>query len=480
MDYINPSSRIGQSITTPIGDIVLSEMLGHGSFAVVYKGATQSQPDKSYAIKTLFKQNLTPKQLQIQKVEAALHTKVSSHPNVITLHCVTEDDDCVYLVLDYWRNGDLFDTLIDDINPITGSAPKESIELFRQIVSAIQWCHKQGVYHRDLKPENILLDRDDKTGKIRAGIADFGLATDDEFSSDYACGSLRYMSPQCFSPISGKAAGYSTSANDVWSLGIILINLLTRKNPWSEPSENDPMYQEWSSGSEEIRFNLFVKQFSLSKEIDEIIRGCFALEMTDRISVDNLALAIENIISKDIEVIVQPDAELDSVAVPSMTIPNESHITWNDSEMNFLDEPFPSTPTTVNNDQLPFRIDDFRLHASPPPVNTENAIPSTPINNNPLPVKAHQKKKRTKRNKISKAVHSPSSSIIAPPTTPVKTEKSIVAPQPKVSSILGWVVASIKSLNLNETTTIPCGSSKDLADEVSRSASSYGFIVMYQ
>jgi serine/threonine protein kinase len=292
------------------------------------------------------------------------------------------------------------------------------------------------------------------------------------------------MSPQCFSPISGKTAGYSTSANDVWSLGIILINLLTKKNPWSEPSENDPMYQEWSNGSEESRFSLFVKQFSLSKEIDEIIRGCFALEMTDRISVDNLALAIDNIISKDIEVIVQPEAEPDSVAVPSISIPsriNDSHITWNDSEMNFLDEPFPTT-STVNSDQLPFRIDDYQLRPSTPPVNADNAVPSTPINNNPLPVKAAHKKKRTKRSKVRNVVEPPSSSIIAPPTTPVKLEKAIIASQPKVSSILGWVVASIRSLNLNEsTTTTACGASTgDLAEEVSRSASSYGFIVMYQ
>ncbi|KAJ3258631.1 hypothetical protein HK103_003420 [Boothiomyces macroporosus] len=100
-----------------------------------------------------------------------------------------------------------------------------------QIANGVDTMHSVGIFHRDLKPENILIDE-----RNQIKISDFGLATCHKSSFEFKCGSAKYMSYEC---MNNTDTAYSTAANDIWSLGIVFINLVVCKNPWLKPTPRD-------------------------------------------------------------------------------------------------------------------------------------------------------------------------------------------------------------------------------------------------
>ncbi|KNZ48203.1 uncharacterized protein VP01_5837g1 [Puccinia sorghi] len=130
------------------------------------------------------------------------------------------------------------------------SNPTDVKVVFRQITSALDFCHGQGIAHRDIKPENILCGPD-----IQVYLADFGLATTEYQSTSFECGTRAYMGPgkiPWWSVHSGgilqPVASYNNFLNDTWSLGVVLMSLLTTRRPWDEASPAD------------AKFNRFVMQ----------------------------------------------------------------------------------------------------------------------------------------------------------------------------------------------------------------------------
>lgn len=176
------TSLAGQSIDN--GRLTLIKMIGAGGYGAIYHGI-DTRTRTSYAVKVLDKRSN-----QRWSREAHLHLKVSSHPNVVTLHKILEDSsNLVYLVLDYCPGGDL-NTMLMDTRIFAGE--NELIKsVFLQIVGAVEHCHSKGVYHRDLKPENILCSKDGS----RVFLADFGLASQSTSSTSFATGTSQYMSP---------------------------------------------------------------------------------------------------------------------------------------------------------------------------------------------------------------------------------------------------------------------------------------------
>ncbi|KAL1730996.1 kinase-like domain-containing protein [Schizophyllum commune] len=131
----------------------------------------------------------------------------------------------VYVVLNLCDGGDLFSAITERNLYFGNDALIKSV--FLQILDAVHHCHSKGVYHRDLKPENIFCSKDGAT----IYIGDFGLATDKEITKDYGCGSKFYMSPECI----GKEivlGEFSNARSDIWSLGVVLTNLVSGRNPW--------------------------------------------------------------------------------------------------------------------------------------------------------------------------------------------------------------------------------------------------------
>ncbi|PIO02784.1 hypothetical protein AB205_0138500, partial [Aquarana catesbeiana] len=125
--------------------------------------------------------------LQVEREIAIL--KLIEHPHVLKLHDVYENKKYLYLVLEHVSGGELFDYLVKK-GRLT---PKEARKFFRQIISALDFCHSHSICHRDLKPENLLLDE-----KNNIRIADFGMASLQVGDSllETSCGSPHYACPE--------------------------------------------------------------------------------------------------------------------------------------------------------------------------------------------------------------------------------------------------------------------------------------------
>ncbi|KAJ1305826.1 hypothetical protein OPQ81_010553 [Rhizoctonia solani] len=233
---------------------------------------------RSFAIKCLSRESLTPESLAVQMLEATIHGSLPVHPNVVSLHAALESPSCLFLVLEYVRGPDLFyfleqsrDTLppsplseeheheftprapshvpqenrtpptpslLSALGPSLILSPtrlKLIASMFRQMCDAVAACHTHGVSHRDIKPENFIVTESESEGRrVVVKLSDFGLATSDDESADMDCGSAPYMSYECRN---NCAPTYKPRAADVWSLGIVLINMLYHVNPWSDTFE---------------------------------------------------------------------------------------------------------------------------------------------------------------------------------------------------------------------------------------------------
>lgn len=171
----------------------------------------------------------------------------------------------MYLILEYCES-DLFDSIVTGVYE-----EHKALRLFAQLATSIQYCHDNGIYHRDLKPENILV-----TSEINPHVrlSDFGLSTSDKYSSEFGCGSVRYMSPECLANNDITEEFYNCQSNDVWSLAIILINMLTGKNPWVEPCNTDKHFKSHLL-SKNRRIDSFQKLFKFSIPFCKVLRSVF-------------------------------------------------------------------------------------------------------------------------------------------------------------------------------------------------------------
>ena len=135
-----------------------------------------------------------------------------------------------YLVLEYAKKGELFNYLYWAKE---GLSEKFSKFIFSKIVKGIQACHNAGICHRDLKMENILLD-----DKYNPKICDFGFATFNTGKLNEPLGTLNYAAPEILlnNPYDGFKA-------DIFSLGVVLLNLATCKNGFLEATKRDPYYR---------------------------------------------------------------------------------------------------------------------------------------------------------------------------------------------------------------------------------------------
>ena len=160
--------------------------------------------------------------------------KKLDHPNIINLYEVYESKNSIYLIMEKCNGGELFDNIIEHITKGKMYSEKQASEIILQILSAINYCHKNGICHRDLKPENILLlNKENENGENnKIKIIDFGLSqyiSDKKLNS--RVGTAYYVSPEVLS-------GEYSEKCDVWSIGIILCVLLTGEPPFNGANDS--------------------------------------------------------------------------------------------------------------------------------------------------------------------------------------------------------------------------------------------------
>ncbi|KAK4078069.1 hypothetical protein Purlil1_12090 [Purpureocillium lilacinum] len=293
------------------GRLRLAEILGTGSYGIVYL-AVDLETGARYAVKCLTKLDadgnaLGCRLLTYQQREIRLHCLVSAHPNVVSIIDILDDCDCTYVVMEYCAEGDLFQNITESDQFVGNDEACKRV--FLQLLDAVAYCHVYGIYHRDLKPENILVSGEGQTVKL----ADFGLATSDERSADYGCGSTFYMSPECLDSTVGEHPYYMCAPNDVWSLGIILINLTCGLNPWEQASFDDRAYRSYTGSR-----NFFKDILPLSAELVDVLLQVFNPDPERRITLSELRdgiIACANFTAPAVTVVTEP-THLRHIAAP--------------------------------------------------------------------------------------------------------------------------------------------------------------------
>jgi serine/threonine protein kinase len=260
--------------------------LNHGSFGMVFTGQ-DLLTNQTVAIKCMAKSNASAAAacsdfaVDEKSEELALHTRLTSHPNIVNFLDSFETEAHLYLVLEFCAQGDLYEAIRHGHGPLE----TEHVRQFMlELVDAVDYIHSKGVYHRDIKPENIFLTQD---GTLKLG--DFGLATTDKWSYEMTVGSDRYMAPEQFD---SAGAGYSPAAADIWAIGICLLNILFSRNPFTTPTESDPLFLDYSRDKQSL-FDVFP---SMSQDTYEVISTCMSLDPRKR-SLDAAREALFRVVS---------------------------------------------------------------------------------------------------------------------------------------------------------------------------------------
>uniref|UniRef100_A0A8C1NFN5 non-specific serine/threonine protein kinase n=1 Tax=Cyprinus carpio TaxID=7962 RepID=A0A8C1NFN5_CYPCA len=218
-----------------VGDFEYSrkDLVGHGAFAVVFKGRHKKKTDWEVAIKSINKKNLSKSQILLGKEIKIL--KELQHENIVALYDVQEMPSAVFLVMEYCNGGDLADYL-----QAKGTLREETLRVFlQQIAAAMRILNSKGIIHRDLKPQNILLSytgrKKSSINGIRIKIADFGFARylQSNMMAATLCGSPMYMAPEVI-----MSQNYDARA-DLWSIGTVIYQCLVGKPPFQANSPQD-------------------------------------------------------------------------------------------------------------------------------------------------------------------------------------------------------------------------------------------------
>ncbi|XP_039514227.1 serine/threonine-protein kinase BRSK2 isoform X4 [Pimephales promelas] len=247
-----------------VGPYRLEKTLGKGQTGLVKLGIHCITSQK-VAIKIVNREKLSESVLMKVEREIAI-LKLIEHPHVLKLHDVYENNKYLYLVLEHVSGGELFDYLVKK-GRLT---PKEARKFFRQIISALDFCHSHSICHRDLKPENLLLD---ERNNIR--IADFGMASLQVGDSllETSCGSPHYACPEVI-----RGEKYDGRRADVWSCGVILFALLVGALPF----DHDNLRQLL----EKVKSGVFHMPHFIPPDCQALLRGMIEVDPEKRFTLE--------------------------------------------------------------------------------------------------------------------------------------------------------------------------------------------------
>lgn len=207
------------------GRYILLEKVGDGGMAIVYK-ATDTILGRTVAIKLLRAEYSSDPDFVKNFDNEALAAASLSHANVVNIFDVGKDGDDHYIVMEF-VDGQTLKEIIKERAPLE---PEEAVNIAKQICDALEHAHSNQLIHRDIKPHNIMID---KTGKVK--VTDFGIAravtaSTMTYQSESVMGSVHYFSPE------QARGGVATEASDIYSLGIVMYEMVTGKLPYSGES----------------------------------------------------------------------------------------------------------------------------------------------------------------------------------------------------------------------------------------------------
>ncbi|XP_054587919.2 serine/threonine-protein kinase BRSK2 isoform X10 [Nothobranchius furzeri] len=249
-----------------VGPYRLEKTLGKGQTGLVKLGI-HCVTGQKVAIKIVNREKLSESVLMKVEREIAI-LKLIEHPHVLKLHDVYENKKYLYLVLEHVSGGELFDYLVKK-GRLT---PKEARKFFRQIISALDFCHSHSICHRDLKPENLLLDE-----KNNIRIADFGMASLQvgENLLETSCGSPHYACPEVI-----RGEKYDGRKADAWSCGVILFALLVGALPFDDDNLRNLL--------EKVKLGVFHMPHFIPPDCQNLLRGMIEVDATKRLTLEQI------------------------------------------------------------------------------------------------------------------------------------------------------------------------------------------------
>ena len=201
----------------------IHKKIGKGKFGLVKLGINR-ETKKQVAVKIMAKKSMDKSDLELAQVEIDI-LKISQHPNIIKLYDIYENENYIYIIMEYCSGGDLLSYFEHYDYKLTES---KVCEIIHKLSMAIYYLHSYGIVHRDLKPENILMTDLSLQADIR--LLDFGLSkivgNEEKCTEPY--GTLSFVAPEV---LQGKA--YDKSV-DLWSIGIITFLLLAGYLPFDD------------------------------------------------------------------------------------------------------------------------------------------------------------------------------------------------------------------------------------------------------
>ncbi|MEM7478746.1 MAG: serine/threonine-protein kinase, partial [Planctomycetota bacterium] len=220
---LEESKRISPQLFQPgdcIGSYRVVGELGAGRFGRVYK-AWDERLDRAVALKSPTAKDTSGK-IAARILAEAKSLAELSHPNIVKIHDVIEDENgWPLLVLE----------LIDGEPLDVGADLGINLELFTNLCDAVAYIHRKGYIHRDLKPDNVIVDQQN-----RVTVADFGLSMKTEErqrQQSISAGTIRYMSPEM---VRGESQ-WVDGRTDIWSLGVILYEMIAGRSPFPQQDE---------------------------------------------------------------------------------------------------------------------------------------------------------------------------------------------------------------------------------------------------
>jgi tRNA A-37 threonylcarbamoyl transferase component Bud32 len=212
-------------VGTILGNYKILQQIGEGGMGAVFKGV-DLMLEREVAIKALRPELARqPNIVERFRAEAVTLAKLN-HPNIATLHSFFRQGDDFFMVMEFVRG----ETLDSVLRRFGGMTCEHAIPLFCQALEGIDHAHRLGIVHRDIKPANMMLT---ETGSIK--VMDFGIArvlgTARMTKQGNIIGTIEYMSPE-------QVRGFETDArSDIYSLGILLYEMLTGRVPFHNDSE---------------------------------------------------------------------------------------------------------------------------------------------------------------------------------------------------------------------------------------------------